>query len=315
MILDRLDILQVADKYNISPLIFIRKIESLYDLNNLVIQKSGYFYTIGDILFQNSYFYLSLQTFKIAVNHFMNDHDREGELNCYLSIGGTYFRLGNYHKVIEYLQKALKISIKANDKTGEMNSCGNIGILYRHLGDYKKAIKFSKRALTLAINNRDKFAESDMNLNLGRTYFDREQIKIAYNYFKRSIEVSDSIGEKIIKDNDKVGFYAISYRSKAYEYMISICLSLRKEKEALEYTERSKAKAFLDMLAKGKTKLNTNPEGFSLGIGKALSLTEIQDIIRQEENILLVEFFCMHKQDLNFCNFTRWIICKISSLI
>jgi CHAT domain-containing protein len=55
------------------------------------------------------------------------------------------------------------------------------------------------------------------------------------------------ISVRLVEEEHKIGFQART--SDAYRYMIPLCKKLGKEEEAFEYVERSKSRAFLEMLA------------------------------------------------------------------
>ncbi|MBU7029520.1 MAG: CHAT domain-containing protein, partial [Theionarchaea archaeon] len=55
------------------------------------------------------------------------------------------------------------------------------------------------------------------------------------------------ISGNLVEEQHKIGFAARTYN--AYQWMVPLCLTLKKEKEAFEYTERCKSRAFLDVLA------------------------------------------------------------------
>lgn len=110
-------------------------------------------------------------------------------------------------------------------------------------------IKKNEKALDIAKDIRDVSKESVIHLNLGLIYNEREP-KIAYNHFKRSIELTELIGGRIVEEENKMRFYAVAVSTvDVYQLMVPICLRLKNDTEAFEYTERSKSKTFLYLLA------------------------------------------------------------------
>lgn len=55
------------------------------------------------------------------------------------------------------------------------------------------------------------------------------------------------MGTKLVEEEHKIGFYGL--QSNASQYMIPLCLKLNNKFKAFEYLERSKSKAFLDLLS------------------------------------------------------------------
>ena len=197
--------------------------------------------------------------------------DKDEESACYTNLGIAYTNLGDFQTAIEYTEKSLGIAKKTGNRAVESGCYGSLGIVYDKLGDFQTAIDYYKKSLEIAqeIGNID--SERLNNLNLGAMYAESEP-ELAYNYCKKAIELSEVIGENLIEEEHKIGFYARA--SDAYQYMVPLCLKLKKEKEAFEYTERSKSKAFLDSLATTK-------------IRPSIKLTrELKLLLDDEENYL-----------------------------
>ena len=197
--------------------------------------------------------------------------DKDEESACYTNLGFAYNMLGDFQKAIEYSEKSLEIAKNTGNRAVESGCYGSLGIAYDKLGDFQKAIDYYKKSLKITQEIEDINSERICNLNLGAMY-DESEPELAYNYFKKSIELSEVIGENLIEEEHKIGFYARA--SDTYQYMVPLCLKLKKETEAFEYTEKSKSKAFLDSLATTK-------------IRPSIELTrELISLLDDEENYL-----------------------------
>jgi hypothetical protein len=100
----------------------------------------------------------------------------------------------------------------------------------------------------------DRFHEGVIYLNLAIHYLRysgkmENALEIAYNHCMTSIDVSESIGGKLLQEKHQIGYYSAPLRYSPYEIMVKICIELKKYKEALEYIERGKSKALLSMLS------------------------------------------------------------------
>ncbi len=174
--------------------------------------------------------------------------DRSGESNCYGNLGIVYCSLGDFRKAIEYENKALEIAREIGDRSGESNCYGNLGAAYRRSGNFKKAIRYHEKSLEIAREIGDLDSERRSARNLAWVYGDHlNKPELAYDYCRNSIELSERISGRLIEEEDKIGFS--SRTSDAYEYMIPLCLELKKGNEAFEFAERGKSRAFLDLLA------------------------------------------------------------------
>jgi CHAT domain-containing protein/Flp pilus assembly protein TadD len=223
---------------------------------------------IGDKSGESKYYanlgavYQSLGDFRKAIEYHEKSlkimrelGNKSGESACYANLGAAHFSLGDFRKAIEYLEKSLKIDRELGDKSGESACYANLGAAYDRLGDFRKAIKYLKKSLKIIRESGSINLERIVNLNLCRIYYESEK-EMAYKYCKRSIELSEMIGGRLVEEEKKIMFSTQTFN--AYHYMIPLSLDLKKEKEAFDYTERSKSRAFLELLA--ATEINPTVE-------------------------------------------------------
>ncbi len=169
----------------------------------------------------------------------------------------------------------MKIAKEIGGKDGESRCYTNLGIVYRSLGDYTKAIEYHEKALKIAKEIEDIDHQAFIYLNLG--IYNEQKPEIAYDYFKHSIELTEVIVRKIVEEENKMGYYAdVVSGFDAYELIVPICLKLKNDKEAFEYAERSKSKAFIDMLAAS----NLRPS-------VPIVTSELKSLLDGEENYLI----------------------------
>jgi CHAT domain-containing protein/tetratricopeptide (TPR) repeat protein len=217
--------------------------------------------------------------------------DRVGESNCYGNLGNTYRNLGDFKQTIEYCEKALQLAKEIGYRAGESACYVNLGTAYHSLGDSKRAIEYYEKAVQLAKEIGYRAGESICYLNLGSAYYDlgdfsraieyygnalgiaellgkvdyerditfnlgylyyESNPELAYKYCRRSIELSEIIGAKLVEEQYIIGFHGQT--SNVYQTMVPLCLKLKRETEAFENTERSKSRAFLEVLASTKIK-------------------------------------------------------------
>ena len=85
--------------------------------------------------------------------------------------------------------------------------------------------------------------------------------------------MTGALGKRLVEEIHKVDFYG--FKSDAYQIMVPTCIRLGNKSEALEYAERSKSRAFLDVLA--TTYLTTTVK----------MTIELEALINQEGNCLM----------------------------
>ncbi len=198
--------------------------------------------------------------------------DRVGESICYTNLGNAYASLSDFRNAIEHQEKALKIGKEIGNRTGEARCYTNLGNAFHSLGDFREAIEYQEKALEVTKEIGDMELEQLCNYNLGVIYFEPKP-EVAYGYCRRSIELSEMMSRGLVEEEHKIGFQAQT--SNAFQVMVPLCLKLGREKEAFEYCERSKSRAFLDLLA-------------STEIKPTINLTaELRSLLNEEEEYLI----------------------------
>ena len=243
-------IVQLAETYK-KPDEFINIVEKSFEVPPN--EKGVLFLQVGIVLYKFSYFFLALNSWSRALRYFIRNNDKIGESSCYTNLGNAYRSVGDYGKAIEYHEKSLDINKDIGDRAGESSCYTNLGIAYRSLGDYGKVIEYYEKSLKIDEDIGDIDSERLVSGNLGHIYDESEKPELAYEYYNHSIELSEMMGGRLVEEEHKIGFYARA--SEAYQGMIPLCLKLdSKEAEAFEYAERSKSRAFLDLIANTEIK-------------------------------------------------------------
>ena len=122
--------------------------------------------------------------------------DREGEVNCYGSLGTVYKSLSKYGKAEQYQRKALAITKEIGDKKGEAWSYENLGAVYFYLGEYGKAEEYQRKALPVMKAIGDKQGEAACYENLGTVYISLGKYGKAEEYQRKSLTITKAIGYK-----------------------------------------------------------------------------------------------------------------------
>ena len=172
--------------------------------------------------------------------------DKQSEGICYGSLGNAYHSLGEFRKAIEYHEKSLGIAKEIVDKDGEGNCYTNLGLAYHSLGDIRKAIEYHEKSLGIAIEIKDKQSEGLCYSNLGSCYISLNDYTQTSHYLEKSIDIMEKIGYDLIQEEHKVGYYGLQV--KVYSVIIQLFILSKNTEKAFEYLERSKSKAFNEIL-------------------------------------------------------------------
>ena len=230
-------------------------------------------------------------------------------------IGFINFLSGNYPESLTAFQAAEKLARKADIKDAQAFSCWGEGEVYSAMGQHTEALKFYKETLKVSRDIRYELFEAGAQLGIGKEYslsgdytrsdqsleesirilikigfqgyvwvcrhemgrnFERQgKIQEAINNYKSAIENIESIRGKLKTGLQRALF--VKNKMSVYEDLIRLLIKVGDKDGALEYTERAKGRAFLDMLGN-----KTN----SVMKDVAPSLLEKESVLRGEINTI-----------------------------
>lgn len=264
----------------------------------------------------------ALDSSQQALNIYQSLGNKEGEMDQLIGLGIIYRNLRQYQKAIEFHQKSLDIAKELNDRQAEAVSYGNLGVANRFLGKYREAIKFHERALNiykklsfkegvgLTLGNlgsnyiflkqyhraiellqhslviarelRDKRREGNALNNIGNAYIEIGQYANASATLLEAIDVYESMRLSNLSDANKISIF--DTYSRSYPLLQQAFIADKKPLKALEIAERSKARAFIELLA-SKLSENTNSQSI-------IKPSKIEDIrkVAKEQNATIVQY-------------------------
>jgi CHAT domain-containing protein/Tfp pilus assembly protein PilF len=241
--------------------------------------------------------------------------DRRGEGRRLGHLGGAYHGLGQYLTAIDYFEQALVISREIGDRTEEGAALGYLGIIYNSLGQYATAIDHYEQALVIALEVGDRHSEGILLGNLGLAYYSLGQYAMAFAYYEQALTIAQAVGDREL-EGWILGGLGIAYKSLGqhttainyFEQAIAIVETLRGEldmeefkssfsskymysyqgmivalnrrsryEEAFHYTQRAKARTFLDQMGNAGIDPRTTDDPELIEQEQAL-LGEIRDL-------------------------------------
>ena len=274
--------------------------------------------------------------------------DREGEGQSLGNLGVAYLKLKDYAKVIEYEQQYLDIVQAIKDRNSEGIALGNLGIAYKNLGDYNKAIDYQKQRLAIAQEIKDRHGEEYALANLGVAYLDLGDYTKAIDYQKQVLaitrEIHDRQGEGLTLNNlgnalfksgnltaaeetllDGVKVYEsirvllgnndtnkvsiFETQSSTYNILQQVLITQNKTDNALEISERGRARAFVELLA---SRLSSNAtESVTIApptIEQLKQTAKDQNATLVEYSIIYDDFKIENKQESKESELYIWVI-------
>ncbi|WP_218776720.1 CHAT domain-containing protein [Nostoc sp. T09] len=208
------------------------------------------------------------------------------EFTALQSLGFSYFKLDNVEKGKQYLQRALTRAREAKDHNGEMQvtqdlavmhtvsgnlseaqklfqevlvslkakgqspNAGlarNLGILYTQLGDYAKGIEYLEQAIAISQQSDSPRSKAEKLIQLGYALHSAGKTVEAEKQLFSGINLLESL---------RTGLQDADYRSlfetqlEPYIILQQVLVQQDKTEQALEISERGRARAFVELLAR-----------------------------------------------------------------
>ena len=194
------------------------------------------------------------------------------------SVGGFYAAQQRYEDALGAYEQALNLYIQQGDRTQEALLRSNIGTVFTNLGDYEQAETFYLEALEIYEAINDLSGKGQVLNNLGQLYDLLEDESQSRIYYQRAIdEVFESSLANIQSSRLKADF--ANLHADVYSRLIALLWDSGDYRQAFDYVERSRARAFLDQVANGPIRFRADIEGRFLAQEKAKrdALIQLQD--------------------------------------
>ncbi|MBE9187091.1 tetratricopeptide repeat protein [Microcoleus sp. LEGE 07076] len=209
--------------------------------------------------------------------------NRQGKATSLGNLGLAYDSLGQYDKAIEFHQLSLEIEREIGNRKGEAGSLGSLGNAYSSLGQFPTAIKFHQQSLEISLAIGDRLGESIYLNNLGGTLLKNNQLAEAETALRASIAIYETMRSELVNNDHKASIFETQVL--AYHLLQEVLVAQSKFDEALEISEMSRTRAFVELL---QQTLLTNELPANDKTDK-LSISKIQQIAR-DRNSTIIEY-------------------------
>ncbi|MGB3514450.1 MAG: tetratricopeptide repeat protein [Microcoleaceae cyanobacterium] len=171
------------------------------------------------------------------------------------NIAKTYFELGNLEKALEFFQQPLIDASKQNSYYVYIYT--DIGKVYSDLGELEKALEFFRKSLDLLETS---YTEARAENLFGIAIVEQKQgnLNNALTNIKTAISLIEETRTKKNSSEERQTFFAS--KQDYYEFYIDLLMELHQQNptqgydaQALNISERSKARILLELLAEANT--------------------------------------------------------------
>jgi CHAT domain-containing protein/Flp pilus assembly protein TadD len=220
------------------------------------------------------------------------------EAATFNQLGLAYYANGQFTQALDFYKQGLK---KVKDRRGEAQILGNIGLVYIGKGQLQEAIIYLNNSLHIIQKIQDRPGEGLALNNLGYALLENRNFPEAIDKLNNGIKVWESV-RRDLGNNDEFKVSVFEEQSRTYRLLQRALIEQNKINEALEISERGRARAFIELLSKSLYQRNAN-SNTSINKGSTSSLQlppNIQDIkrIAKEQKATLVEYSIVSDKEI-----------------
>ncbi len=172
-------------------------------------------------------------------------NDKKGQAVLVYNLGQSKLFAGKSQEAIADYQSALNL-IRGADKALEGQALRGLGLAYLLSAQPDNAIKSYKEALNLADAGATE-ARWDCQLGLGKAYKALGQTDAALDALRQAVDMAEQERGQLSRDTFKT--FNLDLRQDCFYELVDLLVQQNKAEEALEVAERSRARAFTDLLA------------------------------------------------------------------
>ncbi|MEL6930704.1 MAG: CHAT domain-containing tetratricopeptide repeat protein [Cyanobacteria bacterium J06600_6] len=220
----------------------------------------------------------ALQQYQLALNELRSFGAWSRQVFVLNNLGLLAIDLGLNNRALEYLQSA-EATLSSSGGVGQVITYINLGDYYSQRQKYDLATDYLERALAWARSKGDRIGEAKALAALGEIELRQKQYKQASKTLESSVEIFESLRPGL-RDEQKISL--AESQKYTYDLLQQAYVIQNKPDKALVVAERSRARAFVELLsqrtaAKIEEELDTTPP----------SLKEIKAIAKNRQATLV----------------------------
>jgi len=214
------------------------------------------------------------------------------------NLGLLAMDLGLQNRALEYFQSA-EGTLSNSGGVGQVITYINLGYYYSQKQNYDLAVDYLERGLSWARSNGDRIGEAKALKGLGEIEFQRQNFRGASKTLESSVAIFESLRPGL-RDEQKISL--AESQKRTYDLLQQSYVAQNKPNPALITAERSRARAFIELLAqRSSSKLDIDLST------KPPSLKEIKAIAQNRE-ATLVSYSIIEDQQGEESQLYIWVV-------
>lgn len=248
----------------------------------------------------------ALEYYQQAFTIFKKLGVRRGEGASLNNIGDFRRYQGEYSQAQELFAQALAIFKEVGDRVGEGVGLSNIGRVYYHQGQYTQALKFFTEALVIFREVGDKVGEARTLKYIGNVLYKSGKLAEAEKTLENGMELLESLRPGL-SDANKIAIFET--QTETYQLQQKVLIAQKKSNQALEIAERSRARAFVELLqARLLNKSQSEDSIPRIKIEQIKQLAKIQNSTLIQYSIINEEFRVVNKLQSKESELYIWVV-------
>jgi CHAT domain-containing protein/uncharacterized protein HemY len=224
-------------------------------------RETGDQYALGATLNYIGQLYAKRQQYQTALNYFSQSLEivekagnKQELCNNYLGLGKTKEQMENFPAALADYKKSLEIAEQMGDRQMQARAMLGAGSVQYRLGMLKEAASNVTQSVRISQEIRHQEVLSESFHFQGLVQSKLGQKEEGRKSMEKAITVIEGVRKELDLPEEKAGYFET--KLTVYEDLIQLLVEIGRHSEALQYAERSKARAFLDLL----TEANIYPE-------------------------------------------------------
>ncbi|MBR8836896.1 MAG: CHAT domain-containing protein [Stigonema ocellatum SAG 48.90 = DSM 106950] len=214
--------------------------------------------------------------------------DLRSETQALANLGGVAYFQGDYNKAIALYESAWKITWdQLHDADILYRIRGNQGLAYFQMGNNEKALEAYQQYFQYASSRSNRREEGVVKINAAAVRLQSGNLTGAAKNLREAIEIWESLRARL-GSNDGFKISIFETQNAPYSNLQSVLVDQNQPEAALEISERGRARAFAEILARSLSSVTTKKEAPPLPLASP-TITEIKKIA-QNHRATLVEY-------------------------
>ncbi|HKY03622.1 MAG TPA: CHAT domain-containing protein [Blastocatellia bacterium] len=206
---------------------------------------------IGTAHLQQRNFARALDYYRKSLAMREESGDKHGTSHTMLAIGVIHTSQGDYAQAQGYYQKSLAIKEAIGDRSGIAEVFLHIAIDHDKQGHYPQALDFAERAAALARQVGAPYILWSAQASAGLAYRALNRFDKARLAFEEAIAVIETMRVQVAGGGQEQQRF-FEDKLSPYHAMADLLVAQNNPAEALEFAERARARALLDLLFSGR---------------------------------------------------------------